>query len=177
MTWIVMFVVLLAASVTQMLVPGLPWFGHVKAPLLLGVALYYSLNYSFVEALAVGCLAGFLHDVLSPIPLGYSMGVFCVAAGVACAFRRVVLTDALLTQIVVGAAAALAVNGTLAVLLFKGAFIEYGMRELAVRAGGAGVLGAFATPVVFSVVSALDRLVGNRAEQGEVKVNVIRRRF
>jgi rod shape-determining protein MreD len=163
MTWAIMLAGLLAAAVGQGAWPAAAWMGGVKAPFLLALTLYYALTRQTPVMLGACFLAGVLQDALSPIPLGYSSFCFCVAGWLAGRLRDLVMSDSLVTQVVLGASAAGAVTLVMAGLLAQAGLLVCPPGRLALRALGAVALGAAATPLVFVALGALDRLVGNVA--------------
>lgn len=171
MTFIVMFFITVAASVVQTILPAFATLGNAKCPLLLGVVVYYSLNRPSTISLSAAFLAGFLHDALSAVPLGYSSFCFCVMAWAISRFRETVLTEAVVTQAFFGAVSALSVSLLLYTLLTAGGFMALSIRGGLLHAVGSGVLGALTAPVVCRLTGSLDCQVGN-VRSVEVEVDI-----
>jgi rod shape-determining protein MreD len=161
MTWIIMGVTMTAAAVAQTAWPPLAWLGDVKPPLLLCVALYYALTRESGTLLVAAFLAGLLQDALSPVPLGYTSFSFCLVCWAAGRVRTLVLTESIVTQIVFGAAAAALTTLAAAGLLAQAACLHAPVWRLLLRVAASAALAVPAAPLVFAVVGALDRLVGN----------------
>ena len=167
MVWLVMLIVLVAAAVTQAMAPPSALLGHAKPPCLLAVVLYYALTRDTRFALVSGLLAGILQDSMSPMPLGYSPAVFCVAGCVVGLSRRVVMTDSVFARAVLGAIVGPLIMAVFYLLLARRDLTSWPLPRLAIRAVGAGVLGMMATPVVWFVAELLDRAVGNTEAREE----------
>jgi rod shape-determining protein MreD len=172
MTFVVLSIVLIAASVLQTLLPCYPALGNAKVPFLLCVTVYYGLNRRPEVSLTAAVLAGFLQDALSGVPLGYSCVCFGGAAWVIGRFRETVLTEALVTQLFFGAVPAFLVSLVLYLLLVRDGLLVVPFRTAAAHALGSSVLGAIACPFVCLVIGGLDRLVGNvRSTEVEVEIS------
>ena len=161
MTWLVLVLVLVGAAVMQTVLPGYALLGQTKFPFLLAVVLYYALNWNTTGMMVAAFLAGFLQDSLSPIPLGYSAFCFCVAGWIAGRFRKVVLTDSVVTQIFFGAAAGAGVSLRLYILRAKDALVSCSPQRVVLRTLTSGMLGMVCTPVACFAAGWLDRVVGN----------------
>ena len=160
-TWVVMIMVLMAGGLLQSQLPGYAVLGQVKFPFLLAIVLYYALNWDVAVMLVAAVLAGLLQDLLSPIPLGYSAFCFCVVGWIANRWRKLVMTESVITPMFFGGLAAMAVTLSLYVFLVRGDFIGSAVGLLILRMIGAGLLGVISTPLIFLAAGRLDRLVGN----------------
>ncbi len=160
MTWLVMIVAILAATVLQVYLPGHPALGFARCPLLLALVLYYALCRSRATVAVAACLCGVLLDSTSNIPLGFSCVCFLMLGFAVGRFRELVLVEAFVTQAFFGAVAAFLLH------LVQFAYLR-GTGEIAVtigaallKAAGAGVLAALVTPLVFLVLRVVDAGVG-----------------
>jgi len=166
--WVVMIMVLMVGGLLQSQLPGYAVLGQVKFPFLLSIVLYYALNWDVSVMLVAGVLAGLLQDMLSPIPLGYSAFCFCLAGWLANRWRKLVLTESVITPLFFGGIASMAVTLALYLLLLRGEFIESAIGRLILRTIGSGILGTISTLLVFLFAGLLDRLVGNVEEKGNL---------
>lgn len=165
MTLVMMVFILLAGMLAQTWVPGLAWFGGAKCPFLMSVVLYYALGRRTGVMLTAALAGGILQDALSPIPLGYSAVVFSIIGLLAAAFRKLVLSESVTTQIVFGAAAAAALAIGLNLLLSGAGLLQWSLVQTGWKVAGTTLLGGLITPLTFHAAGALDRLVGNVNEE------------
>jgi rod shape-determining protein MreD len=114
--------------------------------------------------------AGFLQDVLSPIPLGYSSFCFCIVGLIAGRFRNVVMIESALPPLVFGGAAGAATTVAFYLLLAKEQLIACPLWYLLLKIIGTGVLGALCTPLIFLVAGKFDRMMGNVTMKEETVV-------
>jgi rod shape-determining protein MreD len=170
MSGIMMVVVLVASSVLQTLIPSVPLLGGAKAPILLASVLYYALTRDTTVMLTAALLGGFLHDVMSQIPLGHSVFCFCAAGWVTGYFRSLVLTDSVVTTTIFGGAASLCVTIVFYLMLLQDGMVAYSWGWLGMRLLGSLLLGMICTPIVFHFVGLLDRLVGNVETEQSIDV-------
>jgi len=155
--WMLMGVALLGATLAQAMLPAWALFGQARFPVLLGLVLYYALNHKLWMVMIVAFIAGILQDGLSLVPLGYSAFLFCVVASVAGRYRRLVLSEALVTAAFFGGIASLIVT-LLHFLILNGNGSIVCSRGLALfRVLGSGALGAFTVPAVFLIMTHLHR--------------------
>lgn len=167
MTWVVMALMLGLASIAQVMLPASDWLGQSKWPFLLGLVVYYALHRR-LDVVLVGCFAaGFMQDVLSPIPLGTSSCCFLLAGWIVSRFQTLVMSDAVVTQAFFGAAVAGGVGLVLQGVL-HGA-IGTGMLSAGHRVLGYSLAGAVTAPVMCRLAGGLDRLVGNILPSKEVE--------
>jgi len=175
-TFVVMFFVMIAASVLQTILPGFTALGNAKFPLLLGVVVYYSLNRPLVSAFAAAFFAGFLQDALSMVPLGYSSFCFCIAAWAIGRLRDTVLSESVVTQVFFGAISATTVSLLLYVLLVLADAVAIAPRTALAHIVGSGLLGGIVVPGICRISGGLDRLVGNiRSTDVEVEIGGLSR--
>ena len=168
MTGVVMMLAVITGSVVQVQLPAPAMLGQARFPILVGVALYYALNYHGGIAFIAGLLAGLVQDVLSPIPLGYSMVCFCAAAYIAGRFRELVIPESFATSAFFGALGGAGVTLGLAGLLLASESISYSPMWIGLKVLGTALLAVLATPVVFLVLGKIDRVVGNLHEERTV---------
>lgn len=171
MTYLVMAVMLLVAAILQVQTPSFALLGGTKMPLLLSVLLYYALSRETGVMVAAAFFAGFLHDALGGIPLGYSIVLFCLLGWLAGRFRKFVVMESLVTPVFFGFVA-----GLISVLVFyiilsnSGLVCFCGIGRLLMRIVGTAVLGMFCAPMVFVLARRLDILVGNIEAKEEIDV-------
>jgi len=156
-----MIFIMLVGSVLQTGVPAFSILGYAKAPVLLSIVLYYALTRGVAVTLVAALLAGFLHDVMSQIPLGRSVFCFCVAGWFAGYFRNIVLTDSIFTTIIFGAAANAVVTIFFYLVLLQDGLIQHSSLWIVLKLTGSLILGMVCTPLVFYLAGWLDRRVGN----------------
>jgi rod shape-determining protein MreD len=152
---------LIIGAMIQTVVPSFAILGGAKLPILLAVVLYYALTRNASISLVAAFLAGFLHDVLSQIPLGHSVFCFCIAAWLASYFRNMVLTDSLFTTVLFGGVTNVVVTTVFFMMLVQDNLIHYSFWKIFFKLAGSLLLGMICTPVVFYLVGWLDKLVGN----------------
>jgi rod shape-determining protein MreD len=160
-TAVVMIFLVFVAGVAQSTIPGLAPAGHARAPLLLGVVLYYALLRGQGSALLAALLAGMFQDGLSLVPFGYSSFCFFVVVLVVVLFREAVFQESVVTTAFFGGVSAVMVGIGLHILLWKEGLVHPGAARIAVRMAGDAVLGMISTPLVVAIAIRVDRLVGN----------------
>lgn len=156
-----MVFILIGGAVVQTVVPSCGLLGGAKLPVLLAAVLYYALTRSTTVALASAFVAGFLHDVLSQVPLGHSVFCFCIAGWLAGYFRNVVLPDSIFTTLIFGGIVNVVVTLFFYLMLAQNNLIHFSYGLIGLRLAGSLALGMICTPVVFHLAGRLDRLVGN----------------
>lgn len=169
MTWVVMALGVIAGGVLQTELPAVPWLGQAKPPLLLAVVLYYALQRTRPVMAVAALMAGLMQDMLSPLPLGASACGFGLAGWYVSRFRKVVLTESMLTQAFFGLVSAMAVTIVLYVILMVEARIGLPVRRVVLKTIGMGALGLIVTPPVCWLLGRLDRIVGNIVMAAEVE--------
>jgi len=157
----VMLFALISAAVIQTLVPGMALLGRARVPMLMAVVLYYALTSNRGIMLLSAVIAGLLQDSLSHIPAGYSAFCFGVVGVVVNRYKDDLFGDSMLTTTVIGAVTGFLVSLSLSVLLWFNGMIKDPLWWCGLKGCGAALLGAVFTPVVFTIVSGLDRMVGN----------------
>lgn len=162
MTYIVMAIVLVGGALLQVTLPAHACLGHVKVPFLLAAVLYYALSRDMPTMLVAAFAAGLLQDALTPVmPLGNSVLTFCIVGSGVGLFRKMVLTESLMTSATFGAAGAAATIVILYILLLKQGAVVCPAGKVALKTVSAGVLGMLCAPFVFAFARKLDGLVGN----------------
>jgi len=157
----VMLFALISGAVIQTLVPGMALLGRARLPILMSVVLYYALTSNRGIMLFSAVIAGLLQDSLSLIPAGYSAFCFGVVGVVVNRYKDDLFGDSMLTTTVIGAVTGFLVSLSLSILLWFNDMIKDPLWWWALKACGTALLGAVFTPVVFSILSGLDRMVGN----------------
>jgi len=168
MTSIIMVMTLLTGSVLQTLLPDFPLLGHVKAPVLLSIVIYYALNRRPVVMVCAALIAGFLQDSLSLIPLGYSSAVFLIAGWLMSRYQKLVNTDSAVTPLFFGGVAGSCVVLFMSLLLARANLIRMMPYRILLKVLGGGILCMMTTFVVFLLLGALERMVGNVRRINEV---------
>jgi rod shape-determining protein MreD len=171
MFWILMSLVLLVATLLQAHLPGIVFFGGARWPVLGSVVLYYALNHRRAAGLTAGLVAGLLLDMLSLVPAGYSVLLFCVMAMVAGRYRRLVLPEASVTAAFFGGLSGLLYASLLYGVLAHGTLQGCPPVLALARLVGGAVTGALAAPVVFLVMSALHRALDLDDKEEQNRVN------
>lgn len=166
MTWIIPTILLLAAALGQIMLPGIRGLAGSRWPLLACVVVFYALHRKGAVVLAIALVAGIVQDALSIVPLGYSACLFCVAALPVSLLRRLVVPDSPITAAVFCAVVCMTVTGLLGLLLAASGLHECGFGVGLVRALGTGLLGCASGPVVFLVAGGLHQSV-DRLEERE----------
>jgi len=156
-----MVVMLIGGAVVQTVVPSCGLLGGAKLPILLAVVLYYSLTRGIAATLVAAFLGGFLHDVLSRIPLGNSVFCFCIAGWLAGHFKNMVLSDSIITTVIFGGLANACVTLAFYLMLAQDGLVSYSAWWIVLKIFGALLLGMVCTPIVFYLAGLLDKLVGN----------------
>ncbi len=170
MFWMLMTLVLLSALLLQAQLPGIALLGGARWPVLSCVVLYYALNHRRTAGLMAGLAGGLLLDMLSFVPAGYSVLVFCVMAMVAGRYRRLVLPEASVTAAFFGALSGLLYSALLYALLATGGLRGCPPVLVLARILGSLLMGGVTGPVVFLVLSGLHRGLNleDKEEQGRV---------
>ena len=153
--WMLMIIAVLGATLAQALLPGWAMFGQARFPVLLGLVLYYALNHKSWIVILVAFVAGILQDGLSLVPLGYSALLFCVVATVAGRYRRLVLSEAVVTAAFFGGVSSLVMALLLYLLLNQAGTIACSGSLALLRVLGSGVLGTITVPAVFLIMTHL----------------------
>jgi cell shape-determining protein MreD len=155
---------LAVASVAQTVLPCCGWPVPVRAPILLGVVLYYAFTRERAAMLATAVLAGLFRDALDLVPLGFSSGCFCIIALAVERLRDVVFASQGVTHLVFGSASA----GALALAggLFLGEAPGSGpsLGRLISYTVASALFGAVTVPVVCRLLTELDISLGTLHE-------------
>ncbi|MDP6526065.1 MAG: rod shape-determining protein MreD [Kiritimatiellia bacterium] len=168
MTWIVMSVVVMLSTVIQTMLPAYAFMGQARAPMLLAIVLYYSLKRDTTTMLTAALMAGFVHDALSEIPMGYSSLCFGAVGFAAGHFRELITKESLLPHSLIGAAAGFASTVVLYAILKGGGHVGCRLNWCILKAFWTGVLGLWSVPLVCALTAWLDGLVGNIAVRRNV---------
>lgn len=120
MIGVILAVLLVAAGLSQDIIPGPLVLGQVKAPVLLALVLYYALGHSRVTLLWAAILGGILQDSLSLVPIGYSALSFCLVGLWLHRFRKTLFTQSLVTAMGVGGLGYVLALGLVQLLLWLG---------------------------------------------------------
>lgn len=157
MILMLMTVAVFFGAQVQLFFPPIDFLGDVKLPVLPAIVLYYALNRRVSDQMLAALLAGMVHDMFSPIPLGVSVFCFVLVGWVAGLFRHLVLADSVVTPVVFGF-----VFGALLTLLFFGVLrqqelLAVSLQWVGLRVLGTALLGAVVTPCVFMLLGPLDR--------------------
>jgi len=170
MFWMLMTLVLLSAMLLQAHMPGIALLGGARWPVLPCVVLFYALNHRRTAGLIAGLVAGLLLDMLSMVPAGFSVFVFCMMAMVAGRYRRLLLPEATVTAAFFGALSGLIYAVLLYGLLANGSLQGCPPVLVLARLVGAFLMGGVTGPVVFLVMSGLHRGLNldDKEDQGRV---------
>ncbi len=171
MFWMLMTLVLLSAMLLQAQLPGIALLGGARWPILSCVVLYYALNHRRTAGLIAGLVAGLLLDMLSLVPAGYSVFVFCMMAMVAGRYRRLVLPEASVTAAFFGGFSGLFYATLLYGVLANGGLQGHPPVLVLARILGAFLMGGVTGPVVFLVLSGLHRGLNLEDKEDQGRVN------
>lgn len=165
MNVIVMGSALVAGAVAELAWPAWTVLGQAKAPILLGVVLYYALARSGGLMLTAALLGGVLADSLAALPLGVTALSFCGVGGLARLGRGVLFGARGRTHMYVGACAAAVCVGLVYCFLCVRApeLRALPLRFVGVKAIGAALLGLAVTPLVYLGLQGVERMMGNVA--------------
>ncbi|TFG88064.1 MAG: hypothetical protein E4H17_02965 [Gemmatimonadales bacterium] len=144
-----------------MLIPSYAFMGQARAPMLLALVVYYALNRDLVTMLAASLAAGFLHDALSTIPLGYSVVVFGIVGLAASRCREAITHEHYVPHALLGAVA-----GFVATLALYGSLrlhgsIACGPVWALLKAFWTAILAMWCVPLMCLAGGWLDQATGN----------------
>ncbi|MFT5124907.1 MAG: rod shape-determining protein MreD [Kiritimatiellia bacterium] len=169
MTLLLMMVITMFAAIIQSLLPSLPFLGSARAPVVLGVVMYYALTRERGLVLAAGLLAGIFEDALSSrMPMGCHSFLYVLVGLYINQYREKVFGNHWLTHMFLGVLACAAVTlGTYVLLMIRARPVD-GAVSFAMPLGGMLVMGAgvilmglAVIPITFKVVERLDYKLGN----------------
>jgi rod shape-determining protein MreD len=152
---------LFMAAVLQAVIPVSGWLGQARLPIMLGVVIYYSLVYRLSWIVVVAVLAGLVEDSLSFAPLGYTAFVYAAGGALIEHYRDLMLTRQVVTHVVIGAVFSAAVTGAVYGLLAASGGIEFSGGQLLWKSAGSLLTGGLVAPLVFRVLTGMDRMLGN----------------
>ncbi len=169
--WMLMSLVLLTATLLQAHLPRIAFLGGARWPVLCCVVLYYALNHRRTAGLVAGLVAGLLMDMLSLVPAGFSVLLFCAMAMVAGRYRRLVLTEAAVTAAFFGGLSSLLYAGLLYGVLAQGGLQGTPPVLALARLVGGALTGGLAAPVVFLMLSRLHWALDLDDKEEQSRVN------
>ena len=160
MKYLVMFTLLALGSMLQSALPGITMFGGARVPVLMSISLYYTLSRESRDMLICAFAAGFLHDALSMIPLGYtSLGL--VAAGMIIQkYRELIFGQQWFTQIFLGASVGALLTVLLYILLMSTGVLFIGFWAMLQKAISAAIIGAITLPLACLFLEWFERQLG-----------------
>ena len=161
MSALVMFISLVTCGVLQLNFPGFALFGQAKPPLLLSMGMYYALRRERASMYTAAVLGGLLHDVLSPVPLGFSSCAYAVVGTCVARYRNILLTESVITQSFFGGIGASVATLIVYCLLASQSLVDISPSRLLLRIFGTGIYGLLVTPVICLCLWRLDNMVGN----------------
>lgn len=162
---LLIFMVMVIATLLQALLPGWAVLGHARFPILLALVLFFSLNHKLYIAIPLAFTAGMIQDSLGFVPLGYSSLLFCGVTLVVAHYRELVLTEATVTAIFFGGISSLAVTFLLYLLLLSGKHISCSGTTALAHILGSGLLGTITVPIVFFCMKKLYRALAIKEEE------------
>ena len=165
---LIMSMALLGAAVLQSVLPSYAFMGQVRPPLLLAVVLYYALHYDVLPAMWAALLAGFLHDALGGVPMGYTVVAFGLLGLMAGRCREFISRDNLVPHSLIGAAASFVVTLAMFIVLRMRGDIACHLSWALLKAFWAAILGMWCVPLVCVILAWADGAVGNsqKAQSG-----------
>ena len=167
MRWLVMAILIVLAASFQAVVPAIRIAGEAKVPFLLGVILYYAFARDTLHMTIAGFVAGFLHDTLTYIPLGYSSLLFLVLGFIASRFKRFIRRESLLPPLIFGALSGLVSTIVMYLLLRRHNLVEVTLTGALLKSIGSGILGGLVVPLVYWI----SRLLDSAVDTTEVEIN------
>jgi rod shape-determining protein MreD len=165
MKFLVLFVALLAATILQSLLPGFGRFGHNKAPLMLGIVVYYALSRDRGLMITAALVGGFILDALGEIPLGYSACSLWVIGEVLHRQRNNILYQQVFTHVVIGAVSGGVMTTLMYLLLISNTNLSMSISSFLVLGIGSVLFGGVAIPLSYYLMGKLDGLVGNDVQR------------
>lgn len=158
-----MLFALLAGAILEATLPPAAFFGGARAPVLLGVVLYYALNRSGAMASAAGVCAGIVRDGVLGLPLGCSAFFFLVFGWFIAGRRWRWFLQTWFTRATLGAACGAVLTWGVYLCLRLGGWLESGASfgHILMRAAGVALLGAFSAMAIVPCMERLDRMLGN----------------
>ena len=156
-----MGLVILAASVVELLIPPVTLLGQAKFPCLFSVVLYYSIARNDREMILAAFFCGLMYDIMSSVPLGASIIILGVMGIICGRFRRYLIQESIYAPLLFGFITGFVVTFIYYLVLPKSDLGEWYMRRVWLKSIRTGALSLICTPVVFLVTGALDKLTGN----------------
>lgn len=163
---ILMFISLIAGALFQQFLPAWPVFGGIKPPILLALVCFYALRRAGPEMWWGIGFAAVLQDGLEYGKFGPSLLVFPVFSFLANKVRTEIFADGVVTQVILGAAAAL-VSMLVSIIIYGITGqrpMHFGVNLM--RLIGAAVLGAVTLPVVTLFMNKLEASLPRRRGYG-----------
>lgn len=161
MTAAIMIFLLLVGGLLQSLVPASSLLGLSKPPFLMAVALYYALAHSRGTAVIAAILAGIIQDSMSLLPVGYSAFCFVIFGVILAETREKLFGDSLFTVAILGAGLGALTTLCLFLMLSLNSLADsIPLWWVALKMGGAALLGFGVAPLVWWSAATLERHVG-----------------
>lgn len=159
---------LIGAAALQMTLPLWPWPTPTRFPCLMAVTLHAATHPRSAMWVWVAWGAGFLQDVLSPLPLGYSMVAFLGIALLIRGVQRAVVTESAVTRMLMGAG-----SNALAALLLSGLLARRGLlpgggAETLRRAVSQACAGLLCTPLLMWLLTGVEIGLGCERRRSNV---------
>ncbi len=151
---------LIIGSVIQAILPCWTAFGHVKAPILMGLTLYYALTGEQRSAITAAFVCGLVEDAMGMVPLGYTSPAFCLGTLIVNNNRQEIYTHHPITHILCGAFTAALTIVVLATFLLLTGEIAFQALILLHKILGAALLGAITAPLTFILMRRLEKSLG-----------------
>lgn len=160
MNHVYLVVATIFGAVLQALIPSWPGMGYAKAPILLGLVLYYSLTRQGGLPMEAALMAGFLQDALDLVPMGHSMFTYALVVALLQPYQSRIFGAYWFTHVMLGAlSAGIVVMVHYVLLAGMGTVLPFGSAVL--KALGAAGLAVFTVPIVFKIVERYDHKLGN----------------
>ena len=167
MTIVVFFFMLFSSTLAQILVPPCALLAQAKAPLLLGIVIYYAMAQRRGLMLFAAIAAGLIQDALTLTPLGYSVLLFCVFGLLINRFRDSVFPPSVPTAAAAGLALGMVVTLATYLMLRAGSepLVLIPAGRAVWRAVGTGLLGLLFAPLIFLCAVKLEQVAGLRIQE------------
>ena len=169
MTIVVFFFMLFSSTLAQVLIPPCALLAQAKAPLLMGVVIYYAMAQRRGLMLLAAISAGLIQDALTLTPLGCSVMLFCAFGLLINRFRDGLFPPSVPTAAATGLALGIVTTLAMYLMLRAGAvpLVLIPAGRAAWKAMGTGLLGLIVAPLIFLTAVKLEQLAGLRRQEAE----------
>jgi rod shape-determining protein MreD len=162
MKTILIFAIIVLGAIAQLFLPSWPLFGGMKPPILLMIALYYSLQHSTKNMWLALILSAVLQDGLDLGRFGPALLAFPIIGTWLHKVRFEIFTEGIFTQMFLGLCSALffTLTSLFIFTLTRERPFHFGFAIL--RLIGSGLLGMVISPFIFMGINKLEALLPRR---------------